>query len=116
MSNVVVAYNILANLFPHYSSCTNPPNLSSTAFIDIAAFKSLVTPSTQTSPATSLESITIIQPGGNKMRTTHAVDLLLSKPPPKACMAHSLPSLTNNLLSVAVLCDAGCKVLFNATD
>jgi hypothetical protein len=30
-------------------------------------------------------------------------------------MAHSLPSLTNNLLSVAVLRDTGCKVFFNAT-
>jgi hypothetical protein len=30
-------------------------------------------------------------------------------------MAHSLPGLTNNLLSVAVLCNAGCKVFFNAT-
>ncbi len=31
------------------------------------------------------------------------------------CMAHSLPGLTNNLLSVAVLCNAGCEVFFNAT-
>jgi hypothetical protein len=30
-------------------------------------------------------------------------------------MAHSLPGLTNNLLSNAVLCNAGCKVFFNAT-
>ena len=49
------------------------------------------------------------------MRTTHAVDLLLSKLPPHARMAHSLPGLTNNLLSVPVLCDAGCEVFFNAT-
>jgi hypothetical protein len=114
MSNVDVDYNILANLFPHYSGCANPPNLSSTAFINTAAYKSLVTPSTQTSPATSLDSITVIQPGGDKMRTTHAVNLLFSKLPPNACMAHSLPGLTNNLPSIAVLCDAGCKVFFNA--
>jgi hypothetical protein len=49
------------------------------------------------------------------MRTTHAVDLLLSKLPPNARMAHSLPGLTNNLLSVPVLCDAGCEVFFNST-
>jgi hypothetical protein len=30
-------------------------------------------------------------------------------------MAHSLSGLTNNLLSVAVLCEVGCKVFFNAT-
>jgi hypothetical protein len=49
------------------------------------------------------------------MHTTHAVDLLLCKLPPDTWMAHSLPSLTNNILSVAVLCDASCKVFFNAT-
>jgi hypothetical protein len=115
MLNIDVAFNILANLFPHYSGCASPPNLSSTAFIDTAASKSLVTPSTKTSPATSLESITVIQPGGDKMRTTHAVDLLLSKLPPNSRMAHSLPGLTNNLLSIAVLCNAGCEVFFNTT-
>jgi hypothetical protein len=47
------------------------------------------------------------------MRTTHAVDLLLSKLLPNARMAHSLPGLTNNLLLVAVLCDADCEVFFN---
>jgi hypothetical protein len=56
MLDIDVAYNILANLFPDNSSYANPPNLSSTAFIDTAASISLVTPSTQISPATSLES------------------------------------------------------------
>jgi hypothetical protein len=113
--NVDGAYNILANLFPHYSGCANPHDLSSADFIYTAASKSLVTLSTQTSPATSLESITVIHPGGDKMRTTYAVDLLLSKLPPNACMAHSFPSLTNNLLSIAVLCNTDCKIFFNAT-
>jgi hypothetical protein len=49
------------------------------------------------------------------MHSTHAVDLLLSKLPANARMAHSLPGLTNNLLSVPVLCDAGCEVFFNTT-
>jgi hypothetical protein len=115
MLNIDVAYNILANLFHHDSGCANPPNLSSTAVINTAASKSLVTPSTQTSPATSLKSITVIQPGGDKMRTTHTINLLLCKLPPNACMAHSLSGLTNNLLSVEVLYDAGCEVFFNAT-
>jgi hypothetical protein len=30
-------------------------------------------------------------------------------------MAHHLPELVNNLLSVAVLCDADCKVYFHST-
>ncbi len=45
----------------------------------------------------------------------HSVDLLLQKLPPNTRMAHSLPGLTNNLLSVAVLCNAGCEVLFHPT-
>jgi hypothetical protein len=115
MSNVDVAYKILVNLSSHYFGCANPPDLSSTALIDTAASNSLVTPSTPISPATRQESITVIQPGSDKMRTTHAVNLLLSKLPPNAHMAHSLPGLTNNLLSIAVLCNAVCKVFFNAT-
>jgi hypothetical protein len=115
MSNVDIAYNFLANPFPNDSGCANTPNLSSTASINTAASKSPVTPLTRIPPATSLKSITVIQPGGDKTRTTHAVDLLLCKLPPKAHMAHSLPGLTNNLLSTAVLYNAGCKVFFHTT-
>jgi hypothetical protein len=98
------------NSFHLDSGCTNPPNLNTTAFIDTAASKHLVTPTTKTSPATSSERITVIQPGSNKMHTTHAFNLLLSIPP-YARMAHFLPGLTNNLLSVPVLvCDTGFKV------
>jgi hypothetical protein len=50
------------------------------------------------------------------MTTTHAIDVLLSNLPPKACLAHQLPSLVSNLLSVAILCNAGCKVFFQKTD
>ena len=57
--------------------------------------------------------ITVLQPSGAKMTSTHAVDLLLTKLPADACLAHRLPGLINNLLSVAVLCDAGCKVSFH---
>jgi hypothetical protein len=81
----------------------------------MAASKYLVTPSTKMFAATSSKTTTVIQPGRDKMRTTHTVDLLLRKLPPDARMAHSLPGLTNNLLSVAVLCNAGCEVFFNAT-
>ncbi len=56
------------------------------------------------------------QPGGTSMRTTHTIDLLLQKLPPNACMAHRLPGLINNLLFIAVLCNADCKVYFHSTD
>jgi hypothetical protein len=57
----------------------------------------------------------MIQPGGTSMCTTHAMDLLLQKLPPNARMAHCLPGLINTLLSVTVLCNAGCKVYFHST-
>jgi hypothetical protein len=59
--------------------------------------------------------ISVIQPGGTGMRITHAMDLLFQKLPPNTHMAHHLPGLVNNLLSVAVLCDAGCKVYYPIT-
>ena len=45
----------------------------------------------------------MIQPGGTRMRTTHAMDLLLQKLSLDVCMAHRLPGLFNNPLSSAVL-------------
>jgi hypothetical protein len=72
-------------------------------------------PSAITSATTSKSSITVIQPSGERMQSTHAVDLLLRNLPPDAKIAHSLPGLTNNLLSVALLCNAGCEVFFHAT-
>jgi hypothetical protein len=67
------------------------------------------------SAATSNASITVIQLSGESMQFTNAMDLFLQKLPPKARVAHSLPELTNNLLSVAFLCDAGCEVFFHTT-
>jgi hypothetical protein len=43
------------------------------------------------------------------------MDLFLQKLPPNAHMADHLPKLVNNLLFVAVLCNAGCKVYFHST-
>ena len=47
------------------------------------------------------------------MFTTNMLDLLLSKLPKAAREAHKAPTLTNNLLSVSVLCDAGCEVFLH---
>jgi hypothetical protein len=49
------------------------------------------------------------------MITMHTADLILSKLTPEAHLAHQLPDLVNNLLTVSVLCDAGCKVFFHKT-
>jgi hypothetical protein len=72
--------------------------------------KALASPNTHTNLG-----ISVIQPGGTSMRTTHAMDLLLQKLPPNARMAHHLPGLINNLFSVTVLCDVDCKVYFHST-
>jgi hypothetical protein len=46
---------------------------------------------------------------------THTLELLLWNLPPEAHLGHCLPCLVNNLLSVAALVDAGCKVFFHCT-
>ena len=47
------------------------------------------------------------------MFTTNTLELLLTKLPKAAREAHAAPTITNNLLSVSVLCDAGCEVYFH---
>jgi hypothetical protein len=59
--------------------------------------------------------ITVIQLSGNPMTTTHAVDHLLWNLPLEACLGDHLPDLVNNILSAAMLVDAGCKVFFHRT-
>ena len=98
----------------YHSDCANPPDLRSMVFIDTAASVTLPTP---TAPACNKTNnnvqITVLQPSGAKMTSTHAVKLLLNKLPADTRLAHRLPGLVNNLLSVAVLCDAGCEVFFH---
>jgi hypothetical protein len=111
-----VAYNHLAHYIQLETGCANPYNLDLTAFIDTAAILTLLTSNAPASSNTHTNlSISIIQPGGTSMHTTRAMELLLQKLPPDARMAHRLPGLVNNLLSVAVLCNAGCKVYFHST-
>ncbi len=45
----------------------------------------------------------------------HAVNLLRQNLPPEVHLGHRLPGLVNNLLSIAALVDAGCKVFFHCT-
>jgi hypothetical protein len=92
--------------------CTNPVQLDHTAFINTDALSKKTPAVSTTQPNVQ---ISIIQPGKDLTTTVHAVNLLLSKLPPEACLAHQLPGLVNNLLSIAVLCNAGCKVFFHKT-
>ena len=49
------------------------------------------------------------------MFTTKTLQLLLNKLPTAAREAHRTPGIVNNLVSVSVLCDAGCEVFFHST-
>jgi hypothetical protein len=80
----VVKSNLANYVNGDISSCANPPNLNETALIDTAASCTLLT---ITTPATAMTNadiqITVIQPGGERMTTTHTVDLLLWDLPPE---------------------------------
>ncbi len=96
--------------------CANPVQLDHTAFINTVVSISLLMKKTPVAFTTQPNvQISIVQPGGDCMMTTHAINLLHSKLPPEACLAHRLPGLVNNLLSVAILCNAGSKVFFHKT-
>ena len=88
-------------------------NLNETALIDSAATISLLTSQAKASKASVQEpSKTVIIPDGKNLATTDTVLLNLPELPDAARRAFRLPSIMNNLLSVAELCDAGCTVLF----
>jgi hypothetical protein len=86
------------------------------ALINMVALCTLLTKQASATATTNSNiQITIIQPGGNCMTNTHAVDLLLWSLPPEARLGHRLPGLVNNLLSVAALVNARCEVFFYCT-
>ncbi|KAL7531195.1 hypothetical protein ACHAXR_003897, partial [Thalassiosira sp. AJA248-18] len=109
------AKNNLANNVSSYSGCANPPDINSTALVDSAANVTIINHDAPATEATTqLPTKSIIQPAGARMFTDKTMELLLSKLPKAARAAHRARKLTNNLLSVSVLCDAGCEVFFHA--
>ena len=106
--------NNLANNVILKSGCTNPPILNTTALVDSAVNVSLLQSASPSKVAAAqLPTKTIIQSAGGKMFTTNTLELLLTKLPSAAREAHEAPAITNNLISVSVLCDAGCEVFFH---
>jgi hypothetical protein len=111
-----VAHKHLAHYIQLETSSVNPYNLDLTEFIKTAAMLMLLTSNAPASPNTHTNlGISMIQLVGASMRTTHGMDLRLQKLPPDTHMAHRLPGIINNLLSIAVLCNVGCKVYFHGT-
>ena len=95
-------------------NCTNPPNKHrDTALLDSAASLSLLTPHAKAKLAAEQEpNKSLGTPNGALMETTKTLELLLPKWPAAARRAFLVPHITNNLIAVAELCDAGCGVYF----
>ena len=52
-------------------------------------------------------------PNGDKVKSTHICTLDLPKLPPGAQIAHIVPGLVlHSLLSIGIMCNAGCTVTF----
>ena len=60
--------------------------------------------------------ITIRNPNGSTMRSTHLAELPIPHLPMAARRAHIVPELrSHSLLSIGTLCDAGCEVKLTTT-
>lgn len=60
--------------------------------------------------------ITLHNPNGSIMKSTHTAELDLPTLPPLARQVHIVPNLANHsLISIGQLCDGGCNVSFDAT-
>ena len=111
----IISVNLANNIYlqPRFA---NPPDINTTTLVDSAANVSLSAngaPSNES--ATQLPTKTILQPAGARMFTTKTMELLLSKLTKANKEAHLAPGIINNLLSVSILCDAGCEVFFHST-
>ena len=63
------------------------------------------------------EPISVTLPDGNKVQSTHQCVLDLPQLPTEARKGHNIPGLTSNsLMSVVVLGNVGCKVIFKTSD
>ena len=91
----------------------NQENIKEWAILDSGAsshFLCLDAPVTNKQPATN--PITIVQPDGDVMVSTHTGDLDLPQLPQAARRCHILPAIKYSLISVVKLCEAGCEVKF----
>lgn len=94
------------------SGCTNPDNLATTALIDTGANISLLQQGAPAIKAPTQEPTkSVTQPKGNLL-TTETLLLLLNKLPSSTRISHHAPGITNNLLAVSNLVDAGCEIFF----
>ena len=95
---------------------TGPPTHISPTILDSGTTGNFVVtnlPLDNCRPATN--PLSIENPNGARMSSTHIGELPLSKLPKDARRAHRVPELASySLISVPQLCDAGCNVIFSA--
>ena len=94
--------------------CSNPPDKQrTTAFLDSAASITLLGMKALAKVSEVQEkNKTLGIPDGGSMETTRTLELLLPKWPAAARKGYRVPNITNNLVAVSELCDAGCTVFF----
>ncbi|KAL7475163.1 hypothetical protein ACHAW6_001087, partial [Cyclotella cf. meneghiniana] len=93
--------------------CANPSNLNTTTLLDTAANISLLTLNALVlQDATTLPMKSIMQLSRDILSMSGNATISLPKLPQSAKQAYRRSGLTNNLLSMAILADAGCDVFF----
>ena len=94
------------------SSCLSATLIANTG--STAHFCTIDTPVINQQVAT--QPITIRNPNGTIMTSTHTAELDLPNLPLRARQVHIVPALAqHSLISIGQLCDAGCDVAFDAT-
>ena len=98
------------------SQTTGPPTDSKPHIVDTGTTGNFVVADMPLQNCRTTSSpISIENPNGTRMHSTHEGELPLNKLPPEARRAHRVPALASySLISVPQLCDAGCDVIFSA--
>jgi hypothetical protein len=115
-NTLIKTQSICSLVRPSLNSTVGPPSFSLIADTGSTAhFGTTDLPVLNKRPAST--PLAIRNPNGNIMYSTHVAELDLPLLPLAARQVHIVPDLTaHTLVSIGLLCDAGCDVTFNASD
>eukprot|EP00804_Cyclotella_cryptica_P022689 CCRYP_012483-RA/>CCRYP_012483-RA protein AED:0.32 eAED:0.32 QI:0/0/0/1/0/0/3/0/684 len=99
----------------HDLTSSNPNDLTTTVLLDTGANISLIQTGAPAHRAPSQTSAKIVTQPNGTLLTTETLLLFLNKLPANAQIAHRSPGISNNLLAVSELVDAGCELFFHST-
>jgi hypothetical protein len=91
------------------------PTPATTAIADTGCtgyFLEVQSPCTHPQPATN--GINIQLPNKARIQATHACLIDIPSLPPSARQAHIFPQLAHALISIGLLCDHGCRAIFDS--